>query len=188
MKTKTGKCIDCPPDSGEVPLIAKRCGYCYKKYRIKVNEEKLKKKAERDNVKVVRFQGKLMTADEASKKAEKMKDVRSKRDKRSRKKTSEAIKEFDVFMHEHKELYPDMRCVECGSRVLLTGQSLSHILSAQVLKKAYYDHDNAVWMCTPFNGCGAHGTWHSSNKFDMKCYPELKEKSNKIKAKYHGKH
>lgn len=33
IKQKQGKCIDCPPDSGDVPLIAKRCQYHYWRHR-----------------------------------------------------------------------------------------------------------------------------------------------------------
>ena len=42
IKTKTGECIDCGKDR---PLCAKRCEWCYKAYRAKVNAQKPKKQA-----------------------------------------------------------------------------------------------------------------------------------------------
>ena len=36
IKQKKGKCIDCPPGAGEVPLIAKRCQQHYWRHRGKV--------------------------------------------------------------------------------------------------------------------------------------------------------
>lgn len=45
MKPNKGKCIDCPPDAGIVPIIAGRCGKHYWPYRNKVNREKAGKQA-----------------------------------------------------------------------------------------------------------------------------------------------
>lgn len=45
IKQKKGKCIDCPPGSGEVPLIAKRCQTHYWRHRGKVKKEGAGKQA-----------------------------------------------------------------------------------------------------------------------------------------------
>lgn len=50
IKAKRGKCIDCPPGAGEVPLTAKRCKTHYWAHRRQVNQQKPRnqqKKAEK---------------------------------------------------------------------------------------------------------------------------------------------
>ena len=45
IKQKKGQCIDCPPGSHEVPLIAKRCKFHYWQHRAKENSHSVKKAA-----------------------------------------------------------------------------------------------------------------------------------------------
>jgi hypothetical protein len=47
IKQKRGICIDCPPESKEVPLTAKRCNTHYWRYRQQVNSEKPSSKAKK---------------------------------------------------------------------------------------------------------------------------------------------
>lgn len=47
IKVKKGKCVDCPPGSGDVPLTARRCQGHYWKHRHQVNKEKAGNKAKR---------------------------------------------------------------------------------------------------------------------------------------------
>ena len=46
IKTQIGKCVDCPEDSKEKPLIAKRCKHHYDIHRASVNAEKKAAKLE----------------------------------------------------------------------------------------------------------------------------------------------
>jgi len=49
IKTQIGKCIDCPEDSKEKPLIDKRCKHHYDIHRASVNAEKKAVKIENEN-------------------------------------------------------------------------------------------------------------------------------------------
>lgn len=46
IRNKTGRCLDCPSDSPEKPLIAKRCQTHYRSHRAKISQEKKAKKEE----------------------------------------------------------------------------------------------------------------------------------------------
>lgn len=48
MKTKIGKCIDCPDDAPEKPLIADRCGFHYWKHRSEINSKKSKAREKKE--------------------------------------------------------------------------------------------------------------------------------------------
>ena len=50
IKQKVGRCIDCPPESEEQPLIAKRCQAHYWRYRGSLKDEKPKDQARRSHI------------------------------------------------------------------------------------------------------------------------------------------
>lgn len=53
MNVKTGKCLDCPQDAQEQPLIAKRCQRHYWEHRAKINAKKPKAKAKFERAKTL---------------------------------------------------------------------------------------------------------------------------------------